>query len=184
MQIVAYDFGIKHNILRRLASFGAKVTVVPANFPAEKAMDFKPDGVFFSNGPVRHSKFNFACFSLDFCSLQTDFHQPCTYIESMRIAVATENNVRVYFRTTAHPGTQDPPSKQWSGISIEQRLKANLDVHSIIRSLQPYWLSASVLTLCMAANVALQMLIICNNAALNFKCIPLQAHNSIQWDQS
>ena len=52
MQIVAYDFGIKHNILRRLASFGAKVTVVPANYPAEKAMELNPDGVFFSNGPV------------------------------------------------------------------------------------------------------------------------------------
>lgn len=49
---MAYDFGIKHNILRRLASFGAKVTVVPANYPAEKAMELKPDGVFFSNGPV------------------------------------------------------------------------------------------------------------------------------------
>ena len=52
LQIVAYDFGIKHNILRRLASFGAKVTVVPANYPAEKAMELQPDGVFFSNGPV------------------------------------------------------------------------------------------------------------------------------------
>lgn len=53
MQIVAYDFGIKHNILRRLASFGCKVTVVPADYPADKAMALNPDGVFFSNGPVR-----------------------------------------------------------------------------------------------------------------------------------
>lgn len=52
MQIVAYDFGIKHNILRRLASFGCKVTVVPASYPADKALALKPDGVFFSNGPV------------------------------------------------------------------------------------------------------------------------------------
>lgn len=49
--IVAYDYGIKQNILRRLASFGCKVTVVPASYPAEKAMALKPDGVFFSNGP-------------------------------------------------------------------------------------------------------------------------------------
>ena len=54
MQIVAYDFGIKHNILRRLASFGCKVTVVPASYPADKALALKPDGVFFSNGPVSH----------------------------------------------------------------------------------------------------------------------------------
>lgn len=49
--IVAYDFGIKHNILRRLASFGCKITVVPADYPAEKVLEMNPDGVFFSNGP-------------------------------------------------------------------------------------------------------------------------------------
>lgn len=49
--VVAYDFGIKHNILRRLASFGCKITVVPADYPAEKVLAMNPDGVFFSNGP-------------------------------------------------------------------------------------------------------------------------------------
>lgn len=49
--VVAYDFGIKHNILRRLASFGCKITVVPADYPAEKVLESNPDGVFFSNGP-------------------------------------------------------------------------------------------------------------------------------------
>jgi carbamoylphosphate synthase small subunit len=52
LQIVAYDFGIKHNILRRLASFGCRITVVPASYPAEKVLAMNPDGVFFSNGPV------------------------------------------------------------------------------------------------------------------------------------
>ena len=52
MQIVAYDFGIKHNILRRLASFGCKITVVPADYPASKVLDMNPDGIFLSNGPV------------------------------------------------------------------------------------------------------------------------------------
>ena len=51
-QIVAYDFGIKHNILRRLASYGCSITVVPADYPADKVMELNPDGVFFSNGPV------------------------------------------------------------------------------------------------------------------------------------
>lgn len=51
-QVVAYDFGIKHNILRRLASFGCSITVVPADYPADKVMGLNPDGVFFSNGPV------------------------------------------------------------------------------------------------------------------------------------
>ncbi|KAK9806878.1 hypothetical protein WJX72_005945 [[Myrmecia] bisecta] len=49
--VVAYDYGIKHNILRRLASFGCRITVVPASYPAEKVLELNPDGVFLSNGP-------------------------------------------------------------------------------------------------------------------------------------
>lgn len=49
--IVAYDFGIKLNILRRLASYGCRITVVPATYPASKVLEMNPDGVFFSNGP-------------------------------------------------------------------------------------------------------------------------------------
>jgi carbamoyl-phosphate synthase small subunit len=51
-RVVAYDYGIKHNILRRLTSFGCDVTVVPADYPADKVLEMDPDGVFFSNGPV------------------------------------------------------------------------------------------------------------------------------------
>ena len=49
--VVAYDFGVKHNILRLLAARGLKVTVVPATTPAEEALALKPDGIFLSNGP-------------------------------------------------------------------------------------------------------------------------------------
>jgi carbamoyl-phosphate synthase small subunit len=49
--VVAYDYGIKHNILRRLADIGARVTVVPAKTPASDVLAMKPDGVFLSNGP-------------------------------------------------------------------------------------------------------------------------------------
>ena len=49
--VVAYDFGIKHNILRRLVYSGCKVTVVPALTSAEDVLALKPDGVFLSNGP-------------------------------------------------------------------------------------------------------------------------------------
>lgn len=52
LQVVAYDFGCKHNILRRLASYGCKVTVVPASYPADKALAINSDGIFLSNGPV------------------------------------------------------------------------------------------------------------------------------------
>ena len=50
-RIVCYDFGVKTNILRSLASW-AKVTVVPAKTPAEEVLAMKPDGVFLSNGPA------------------------------------------------------------------------------------------------------------------------------------
>jgi carbamoyl-phosphate synthase small subunit len=49
--VVAYDFGIKENILRMLTRENCRVTVVPAKTPAEEVMAMNPDGVFFSNGP-------------------------------------------------------------------------------------------------------------------------------------
>ena len=49
--VVAYDFGIKHNILRRLVQVGCRVTVVPALTSAEDVLALNPDGVFLSNGP-------------------------------------------------------------------------------------------------------------------------------------
>ena len=49
--VVAYDFGVKRNILRMLASRGCKVTVVPAQTPAAAVLELKPDGIFLSNGP-------------------------------------------------------------------------------------------------------------------------------------
>ena len=49
--VVAYDFGIKHNILRHLVEVGCRVQVVPAWTPAEEALALRPDGIFLSNGP-------------------------------------------------------------------------------------------------------------------------------------
>ncbi len=49
--VVAYDFGVKRNILRMLAARGCKVTVVPATTPATEVLKLNPDGVFLSNGP-------------------------------------------------------------------------------------------------------------------------------------
>jgi carbamoyl-phosphate synthase small subunit len=51
LHVVAYDFGIKLNILRMLVREGCRVTVVPAETSAEDVFDLKPDGVFLSNGP-------------------------------------------------------------------------------------------------------------------------------------
>ena len=51
LHVVAYDFGIKRNILRMLTREGCRVTVVPAQTAADQVLDLKPDGVFLSNGP-------------------------------------------------------------------------------------------------------------------------------------
>ena len=49
--VVAYDYGVKKNILRMLAQRGARITVVPAKTPAADVLKLKPDGIFLSNGP-------------------------------------------------------------------------------------------------------------------------------------
>ncbi len=51
LHVVAYDYGIKRNILRLIVERGARVTVVPAAFPAKEVLRMKPDGIFLSNGP-------------------------------------------------------------------------------------------------------------------------------------
>src|SRR5690606_16119092 len=50
-KVVAYDFGVKANILRMLAERGCELTVVPAQTPAAEVLAMNPDGVFLSNGP-------------------------------------------------------------------------------------------------------------------------------------
>ena len=68
--VVAYDYGIKHNILRLLADRGCRLTVVPAQTPARDALALQPDGIFLSNGPGDP--------------------EPCTYaIEAIRDFLAT-----------------------------------------------------------------------------------------------
>ncbi|MDT8321470.1 MAG: glutamine-hydrolyzing carbamoyl-phosphate synthase small subunit [Xanthomonadales bacterium] len=51
LQVVAYDYGVKRNILRLLADRGCRVTVIPAKTPASEVLALRPDGVFLSNGP-------------------------------------------------------------------------------------------------------------------------------------
>lgn len=50
-KVVAYDFGLKHNILRKLTDHGCEVTVVPSRTPPNEVLSMDPDGVFLSNGP-------------------------------------------------------------------------------------------------------------------------------------
>lgn len=51
LTVVAIDFGVKRNILRRLASYGCRIVVVPVNTPPAEILKYNPDGIFLSNGP-------------------------------------------------------------------------------------------------------------------------------------
>ncbi|MEA5470365.1 glutamine-hydrolyzing carbamoyl-phosphate synthase small subunit [Spirulina sp. 06S082] len=51
LKVVAVDFGVKRNILKRLASYGCQVTVIPASTPPKEILALDPDGIFLSNGP-------------------------------------------------------------------------------------------------------------------------------------
>jgi carbamoyl-phosphate synthase small subunit len=73
VHIVAYDFGIKRNILRQLASFGARVTVVPASTSAEQVLALHPQGIFLSNGPGDPAGLSYA---VDTCRTLIDSHIP------------------------------------------------------------------------------------------------------------
>jgi carbamoyl-phosphate synthase small subunit len=59
-QVVAFDFGIKHNILRLLSHSGCRVTVVPATTSAAEVLAMQPDGIFLSNGPGDPAAVNYA----------------------------------------------------------------------------------------------------------------------------
>ena len=50
-KVVAYDFGLKHNILRKLTDHGCEVTTVPSRTPPHEVLELEPDGIFLSNGP-------------------------------------------------------------------------------------------------------------------------------------
>ena len=64
LHVVAYDFGIKHNILRMLTREDCRVTVVPAETSAEDVLGLKPDGIFLSNGPGDPEPVNYAVNSI------------------------------------------------------------------------------------------------------------------------
>ena len=69
-RVVAYDYGIKYNILRLLVWRGCEVTVVPARTPLHEVMAMKPDGVFFSNGPGDPEPCDYAIAALRGCISQ------------------------------------------------------------------------------------------------------------------
>ncbi|MBE9549169.1 MAG: glutamine-hydrolyzing carbamoyl-phosphate synthase small subunit [Proteobacteria bacterium] len=64
LHVVAYDFGVKRNILRMLVDRGCRVSVVPAETPAEEVFEMEPDGVFLSNGPGDPEPCDYAIYAI------------------------------------------------------------------------------------------------------------------------
>ncbi|MEA3292805.1 MAG: glutamine-hydrolyzing carbamoyl-phosphate synthase small subunit [Pseudomonadota bacterium] len=119
--VVAYDFGVKHNILRLLAERGCRLTVVPARTPAAEVLALDPDGIFLANGPgdpepcdyaidniqrcletdiplfgicLGHQLFSLACGARSF-KMKTGHHganHPVQHLDSGRVLITSQNH--------------------------------------------------------------------------------------------
>ncbi len=85
--IVAYDYGVKHNLLRELAQRGCRLTVVPATFPAAEVLELKPDGVFLSNGPGDPAALDYAVANVRALLGKTPLFGVCLGHQLMGLAV-------------------------------------------------------------------------------------------------
>jgi carbamoyl-phosphate synthase small subunit len=111
--VVAYDFGVKRNILRMLAERGCKITVVPAKTPAADVLAMNPDGVFLSNGPGDPEPCDYAIEATkQFIAASIPLYGICLGHQIMGLAVGAKT-VKMKFghRGANHP-VQDMQSKR------------------------------------------------------------------------
>ena len=103
--VVAYDFGVKKNILRMLAERGCKVTVVPAQTPAADVLALKPDGVFLSNGPGDPEPCDYA---IEATRTIVDSGMPTFGICLGHQIMALAAGARTFKMTNSHHGANHP----------------------------------------------------------------------------
>jgi len=110
--VVAYDFGVKRNILRMLADRGCRVTVVPATTSADDALALRPDGIFLSNGPGDPEPCDYAIASIrEFISLKIPMFGICLGHQLLGLA-AGGRTVKMKF---GHHGANHPVQDLASG---------------------------------------------------------------------
>jgi carbamoyl-phosphate synthase small subunit len=132
LKIVAYDFGIKWNILRRMRLAGMHVTVVPAQTPADKVLAMKPDGVFLSNGPADPSGVTYAIDATKKFIGKVPLMGICLGHQIMGIAVGG----KTYRLKFGHHGCNQPVKDLMTGkVEItSQNHNFAIDINSLNRS--------------------------------------------------
>jgi carbamoyl-phosphate synthase small subunit len=136
--VVAYDFGIKRNILRKLAAAGCRVRVVPASTPATEVLALNPDGVFLSNGPGDPEGVQYAIKNIEFLLGKIPIFGICLGHQLLNLALKGQT---FKLRFGHHGGNQpvmDIPSgkveitSQNHGFAVDQNSIGNsIDVTSI-----------------------------------------------------
>lgn len=112
MHVVAYDFGIKLNILRRLTARGCRVSVVPAGTGAREALALKPDGIFLSNGPGDPAALpHLAQTTLEFLDAKIPLFGICLGHQILGLAIGA----RTYKLKFGHHGGNHPVQHLGSG---------------------------------------------------------------------
>lgn len=103
--VVAYDFGTKYNIFRMLAERGCRLTIVPAETPAEEALALNPDGIFLANGPGDPEPCDYAIKAIQtFCERQVPTFGICLGHQLLSLA----SGARTVKMTNGHHGANHP----------------------------------------------------------------------------
>ncbi|MCB2034804.1 MAG: gamma-glutamyl-gamma-aminobutyrate hydrolase family protein, partial [Ottowia sp.] len=135
-KVVAYDFGVKKNILRMLAERGCEVTVVPATTPAAEALAMAPDGVFLSNGPGDPEPCDYA---IDAARTLIDSGKPVFGICLGHQIMALASGARTFKMKFGHHGANHPVKDLDNGrVSItSQNHGFAVDAGSLPANLRP-----------------------------------------------
>ena len=138
--VVAYDFGVKKNILRMLAERGCKVTVVPAKTPAADVLALNPDGVFLSNGPGDPAPCDYA---IEAARTLMDSGVPTFGICLGHQIMALASGAKTFKMTNSHHGANHPVKDLDTGrVSItSQNHGFAVDMDSLPATLRPTHIS-------------------------------------------
>ena len=112
-KVIAYDFGIKQNIINKLTERNCQVELVPANTPAEYVLERNPDGIFLSNGPGDPAAVNYAIATVK--TLVEKFQKPIFGICLGHQILALSQGAKTYKLKFGHKGANHPIKELGTG---------------------------------------------------------------------